>query len=171
MGHVPGRCFCELHHIGELEHRSHTPVLPVDRLGLPLPEFVLYPGVDQVADKVAAMYERHGDDRQTASNRWRDLADLVLLVDVEPLDAASLAEALTVRVARARNPVRLPTEMCSPGPEWATGYPAFAARETLVPERYHDLHEALRYVGECLNPVLDRSLAAGQWNPRARRWT
>ncbi|GAA0905344.1 nucleotidyl transferase AbiEii/AbiGii toxin family protein [Virgisporangium aurantiacum] len=60
---------CESHYIGELEHRHHTPVLPVDKLGLALPEFVLYPGVDQVADKVAAMYERHGPNQQTASNR------------------------------------------------------------------------------------------------------
>lgn len=161
---------CELHYIGELEHRDHVPVLSTDNLNLPMPKFVLYPGVDQVADKVAAMYERHGEAGQVASNRWRDLADLVLLTEVEELDATSLARALTTRVAQARSPVRLPDKMCPPGPEWVTGYPAFAAKETLIAEQYHDLHEALRYVGECLNPILAGSVTAGRWSPRARCW-
>lgn len=161
---------CELHCVGELEHREHTPVLPANKLGLLLPEFVLYPTVDQVADKVAAMYERHGDGGQSASNRWRDLADLVLLVDLEDLHAERLAQALTVRVERARSPVTLPPAMLSPGPEWETGYPKFAAAETLIPERYHDLREALQFVGECLDPILRGSVTTGRWNPSARRW-
>ena len=161
---------CELHYVGELEHRNHAPVLPADKLNLPLPEFVLYPGADQVADKVAAMYERHGADQQAASNRWRDLADLVLLIEVEPLDAATLRQALLARVAQARNPVRLPDEMRTPGPEWERGYPTFAAKETLIPERYHDLRTALRCVGECLDPILGGTLTTGRWSPSDRRW-
>lgn len=35
--------------------------------------------VDHVADKVAATYERHGEDRRP-STRFRDLVDLVAIV-------------------------------------------------------------------------------------------
>lgn len=161
---------CELHYVGDLEHHNHKPVLPADKLELPLPQFVLYPGVDQVADKIAAMYERHGDAGQYASNRWRDLADLVLLVDEVELKADRLTQALTIRVQQARSPVTLPPAMRPPGLEWEPGYPKFAAAETLIPERYHDLGEALRFVGECLDPILSGRLTTGRWNPRDRRW-
>ena len=158
---------CELHYVGELERHNHKPVLPTDKLELPLPEFVLYPAVDQIADKVAAMYERHGE---SASNRWRDLADLVLLVGLEDLEADRLTQALPTRAERARNPVTLPETMRSPASEWETGYPKYAAHETLIPAQYHDLDEALRYVGECLDPILSGRVTTGRWNPYDRRW-
>jgi hypothetical protein len=159
---------CELHYIGVLEHRRHSSVLPFEKTGLTLPEFVLYPVVDQVADKVAAMYERHGE---SASNRWRDLADLVLLVtESGGLAAADLAKALAVRQEVARSPLTLPAKVRSPGPEWEKGYPPFAARETLIPVQFHDLGEALRLVGGCLDPVLNRSVSTGVWEPLRQRW-
>jgi hypothetical protein len=143
-------------------------VIPPEKLGLALPEFVLYPLADQVADKVSAMYERHGE---AASNRWRDLADLVLLVsENDELDAAQLSAALTVRQRVARSPLTLPAAMGIPGPEWKAGYPAFARRETLIDERYHDLDAALRFVGECLDPVLSREIVTGLWDSGRRRW-
>ncbi|MFI5844461.1 nucleotidyl transferase AbiEii/AbiGii toxin family protein [Catenuloplanes sp. NPDC051500] len=160
---------CEIHFVGPLEHRVHTPVLPPEKLGLSLPEFVLYLLVDQVADKVSAMYERH---RGAASNRWRDLADLVLLVACDDdLDAAGLVAALEVRARVARSPMTLPTAMRAPAPEWRTGYPAFAAKETLIDRRYHDLDEAIRFVGECLDPVLSGQVEGGRWSPTLRSWT
>lgn len=162
---------CELHFVGELERCRLTPVLPPERIGLPpLPTIVLYPVADQVADKVTAMYELHGED-QNASNRWRDLADLVLLVlESDGLNAAELGRALLVRREAARSPVTLPASMQVPGPEWQTQYPRFATRETLIPEEFRDLEEAVRLVGRCLDPVLDGSLAAGRWDPIEQRW-
>jgi hypothetical protein len=159
---------CERHYVGELEHRHHVPVLPPEKLGLTLPEFVLYPVVDQIADKVAAMYERHGD---SASNRWRDLADLVLLVtDGGGFDAADLTRALAIRQQVARSPLTLPREMRVPGTEWRTGYPSFAAKETFIPARFHRLDEALQLVGECLNPVLSGQIDTGRWVPARLSW-
>jgi hypothetical protein len=77
-----------------------------------------------MADKVAAMYERQGSEGRSASNRWRDLDDMVLLVvDSGGLDAADLTRALAVRERVARNPLTLPPAMNAPGPERATGYP------------------------------------------------
>jgi hypothetical protein len=159
---------CELHYVGELEHRHHAPVLPPEKSGLTLPEFVLYPVVDQIADKVAAMYERHGE---SASNRWRDLADLVLLVtDGGGFDAAELNRALAVRQQVARSPLTLPEAMHVPGSEWRTGYPSFAAKETFIPARFHDLDEALQLVGGCLDPVLGGRVGTGRWDPAGQQW-
>ncbi|MEU8271181.1 nucleotidyl transferase AbiEii/AbiGii toxin family protein [Sphaerisporangium sp. NPDC049002] len=47
----------------------------------------LYPLADHVADKICAMYERH---RGTASSRFRDLADLLLISQRERLNGAAV---------------------------------------------------------------------------------
>ena len=64
--------------MAQVEHRRPRPVLEVSGVD-PLPEFTLYPLPDQVADKICAMYERHGPTA-TPSSRFRDLVDLVLIV-------------------------------------------------------------------------------------------
>ncbi|GAA0738223.1 hypothetical protein GCM10010199_61030 [Dactylosporangium roseum] len=79
--------------------------------------------------------------------------------------------ALAVRQQVARSPLTLPDSMHVPGAEWETGYPEFAAKETLIPPQFHDLHEALQLVGECLNPVLSGQIKIGRWDPVQRRWS
>ena len=93
-----------------------------------LPVFRLYPLADQIADKAAAMYEKHGGTG-APSNRYRDLADLILLISVEEIDAALLIAALRSREQHARNPVALPAALHAPGPGWSDGYPLEARRE------------------------------------------
>ncbi len=160
---------CEPHFVGSLEPRTFTPVLPGEESDALGPTVKLYPIVDQVADKVAAMYERHGADGNVASNRWRDLADLVLLVELEGINADQLRRALKARVDNARSTVELPTGMVAPGPEWEAGYARYAAAETLLHEEHHDLTAALEYVGHCLDPVL-AGAAVGSWNAVERHW-
>jgi hypothetical protein len=46
-----------------------------------------YPLVDHVADKVAAMFELHGE-KCAPSTRYRDLVDLVAIVISASVDAA-----------------------------------------------------------------------------------
>jgi len=136
--------------------------------GMPgLPAFRLYPLVDQIADKVAAMYETHGHGEP--SNRYRDLVDLVLLIGAEPMGAALLCAALRSRERNARNKVVLPTSMRSPGAGWPQGYLAEAGR-TSLDKQLHRLGTALTYVGVCLNPILDGSRTVGRWNPQALTW-
>ncbi|OLB76439.1 MAG: hypothetical protein AUI14_18875 [Actinobacteria bacterium 13_2_20CM_2_71_6] len=157
---------CERHFVAGLDLVQPRPVLDVD--GVPeLPTFRLYPLVDQIADKVSAMCEMHGHD--VPSNRYRDLVDLVLLVDIDELDAALLSAALWPRARHARNEVTMPTAMRAPGAGWLDGYPAEARRSSL-PTKLHDLAEALAYAGRCLNPVLDGSVRTGLWNPADRAW-
>jgi hypothetical protein len=58
---------------------------------------------------------------------------LALLVEELDLEADQLTQALTIRAQRARSPVTLPRAMRPPGLERETGYPKFAAAETLIP--------------------------------------
>lgn len=156
---------CERHFAAAIEQVRPEPVIDVP--GVPsLPVFQLYPLVDQIADKVAAMYETHG---AAPSNRYRDLVDLALLVGLGDLDAAQLRAALRSRVDNARSPVRLPEAMVQPGVGWADGYPAEARRSSL-PAPLRRLDQALAFVGACLNPVLDGTATAGRWDPRAHTW-
>ena len=53
-----------------------------------------YQLVDHIADKVAAMYELHGEAR-VPSTRYRDLVDLVAIVTGASVGAAEPATAIT----------------------------------------------------------------------------
>ena len=130
------------------------------------PMFRLYPLADQIADKVTAMFETHGN---APSNRYRDLVDLALLVTVEGIDAELLRKALRSRANNARNPVTMPTTLNSPGDSWTDGY-RVEARRTTLPSDLHDLNVVLAWVGACLNPVLDGTVTAGSWNPQTQTW-
>lgn len=139
----------------------HQPAPVVDIPGLtPPPEMLVYPITDQIADKVCAMYEVHGEGH--ASNRYRDLVDLVLIVSTLEFEAAAAAEALAAEAARRE--MVLPTAMTSPAAPWTDGYRAYAA-QTRVDSALHGIDEALEHVGACLNSLLDGSRAGGRWLP------
>lgn len=151
--------------MGALESIQPTPIVDID--GVPmLPTFRLYPMIDQIVDKVAAMYETHGE---APSNRYRDLVDLALLVGSQEFDAGPLLTALQSRVRNARNPVVLPTAVESPGEGWATGYPT-VARGSSLPVDLHRLDSALVLVGRCLNPILNGTVKTGRWSSEALAW-
>ncbi|MGC9670629.1 nucleotidyl transferase AbiEii/AbiGii toxin family protein [Planosporangium sp. 12N6] len=157
---------CERHFVATVEPIRPRPILEV--AGVPeLPTFRLYPLVDQIADKVAAMYEIHGGGEP--SNRYRDLVDLALLIGSQEVDAALLLAALRSREQNARSRVTLPTAMHSPGTGWTDGYPAEARRSSLRAD-LQQLDAALAYVGACLNPILDGTVATGKWSPDTLTW-
>ncbi len=90
----------------------------------------LYPVTDHVADKVCAMYERHGPD-QPASTRYRDLVDLILLALREPLPGHELHLTLGTEVGRRTalgTVLELPSTFTIPGPAWPDGYKSEAAK-------------------------------------------
>lgn len=159
-GNFPIDLATELHLLAAPERVKPTPVVEVPGLG-ELPDVVVYPLTDQVADKVCAMYELHGD-RQSPSSRYRDLIDLALIVSTYKLQAAPIARALQSESNRRR--MHLPTHMISPAPDWATGYQAYA-RKTRIDRSLHTMEAALEQVGSCLNPLLARSREHGRWLP------
>jgi hypothetical protein len=155
----------ELSFVAQVERRRPRPVLDVPGID-PLPEFTLYPLPDQDADKVCAMYERHGPTA-TPSSRFRDLVDLVLIVSNLELDAGQTVQALTAE--SRRRGLSLPARLETPGPTWVDGYRAVARRTSLVSE-LHELPAALLAAGACFDPLLARKITTGVWEPQERRW-
>lgn len=151
--------------VAQVEHRRPRPVLEVPGID-PLPEFTLYPLPDQVADKVCAMYERHGRTA-TPSSRFRDLVDLVLIVSNFELDAAQTIRALTAE--SRRRDLALPARLETPDPTWLDGYRE-AVRGTSLLRELHELPAALLAAGACLDPLLARKITTGVWEPQERRW-
>jgi len=105
-----------------------TQLLPVDPdfvqprpvfadLGLPLSMLRIYPVPNHVADKVCAMYQSYSG---RPSSRYRDLVDLVLIVDQQPIDQEQTVAAL--RAEAQRRAMDLPEAMAVPGPDWPGGY-------------------------------------------------
>lgn len=165
FGRFPIDLSTELAFVAEVERYRPTPVIEVPDVA-PLPEFTLYPLVDQVADKVCAMYERHGPE-QIASTRFRDLVDLVLITREFVLDGNQLCEALA-QEARRRG-LTLPAALVSPGSAWTAGYPK-VARPTMVPKELHTLNAALEAVARCIDPALAGQVADHRWVPGRQEW-
>ncbi|MFE9333512.1 nucleotidyl transferase AbiEii/AbiGii toxin family protein [Streptomyces sp. NPDC006925] len=108
---------------GPAERRSLAPAVdiawPVD-----WPTARLYPTVDHVADKLCAMYEKHPGG--ASSNRYRDLADLLLISQQETLDGAEAHQALHREAARRVGTgihVELPATFEVPDATWRRNYP------------------------------------------------
>jgi hypothetical protein len=123
-----------------------------------------YPLVDHVADKVCAILERHDGHPST---RFKDLVDLVAIVQGADLQAAAQMTALNKEAAR-RNLV-LPRAFGVPDRTmWEAGYRAEARRA--VGLRSVELGEALAVVGPLLDPLL-AGIAARTWDHEAQSWT
>ncbi|WP_040839834.1 nucleotidyl transferase AbiEii/AbiGii toxin family protein [Nocardia brevicatena] len=152
--------------IGEIDRVSPRQVIEIPDLDPP-PPFSCYPLADQIADKLAAMYEFHGPE-QAPSTRWRDLADLLLIISNFGFDAALTCAALD-KQRECRDALDLPTAIYPPGPRWVTEYPKLAANTVLATELCQ-LDAALSYLGRCVDPLLDGTRTAGWWNPEARCW-
>lgn len=134
----------------------------------PLPQFVLYPLAEQVADKLCAMYGNYGRDRDQPSSRYRDLVDLAIIVTNQELDAARTAEAL--RDEAKRRDLELPTQLTAPSADWESGYRQVASG-TLLPPELQSLNTALATVAGCFEPLLVGTRAEGTWRPHRLSWS
>ncbi|MFW6641864.1 nucleotidyl transferase AbiEii/AbiGii toxin family protein, partial [Nocardiopsis algeriensis] len=150
----------ELHLLAAPERIQPAPVVEIPGLAK-LPEIVVYPLADQVADKVCAMYELYGD-LQSTSSRYRDLVDLALIVSTCELEAEPISRSL--QSESKRRGMRLPEQMVPPGPQWPIGYRSYA-RKTKIDTALHTMEAALEHVGACMNPLLNGSRDRGRWLP------
>jgi hypothetical protein len=124
-----------------------------------------YPLVDHVADKVAATYEGHGVTRRP-STRYRDLVDLVAIVNGASVSA--VAQSLALRSEFDRRGLTVPMHFDVPDPAlWERGYAAEARRSLLDTAR--TLEDALAVVRPFIDPILEGT-AAGSWERSSRRW-
>ncbi|MFL5962405.1 MAG: nucleotidyl transferase AbiEii/AbiGii toxin family protein [Gaiellaceae bacterium] len=143
-------------------------VPPLARVVMPDVEqhgYRAYPLVDHIADKVAAMFEVHGEMGRP-STRYRDLVDLVAIAIAASVEAGPQMAALQSEAERRS--IKLPARFTVPDRElWERGYAAEAAR-SLLPIA-HTLDEALAVCSLFVDPLLDGS-AAGMWDAERREW-
>jgi predicted nucleotidyltransferase component of viral defense system len=144
------------------------PIIEIDDVA-PLPKFRIYPLPDQIADKVCAMYSTYGQ-AGNPSTRYRDLADLVSIINRTTFLAAPTALAL--KSESSRRGIKLPVQMRRPADTWATGYQLAAKRFGTLEPRFHDVETALTHVGQCLNPLLtDNAFDGDEWDFVSQTWT
>jgi hypothetical protein len=123
----------------------------------------VYPLVDHVADKVAAMIERHGD---RPSTRFKDLVDLVAIITEASLDAD--LQRAAIHSEAARRGIILPNRFDVPDRAlWETGYESEAQRSFLPLAQ--TLDEALAIVRPFIDAVFDGT-AIGHWDPTTLQW-
>ena len=160
-GSFPIDLSTDLHIVAKPDLVRPNPVVEVPGMQ-ELPEVVVYPLPDQVADKVCAMYERHGDTGNQSS-RFRDLVDLALIVSRCELDGRLTSVAVASEKRRRR--MDLPVAMISPGPQWPAGYASNVRKSRLAAELQH-MDAALVLVAGCLDPILAGERTSGIWVPK-----
>lgn len=137
--------------------------VPID--GLPTADYRVYPLVDHVADKHAAMIDTyHGG---AASTRYRDLVDLALIATTYPLAAVDLRAALHSEYAHRG--LDIPATVDLPDSSWEAGYAKVAA--TVPHLALPTATEALEIVRALLEPLLGDEFHSGHWDPNRRRWS
>ena len=133
-----------------------------------LPAVPTTPIENHLADKICALYEMHGANGDQASNRYRDLVDVVRIVVDIPFNAARLSLVLQRESERRR--LELPNSMERPSEQWVAQFPRAAANFAEYPREYWDLDAAIAFCGSCLNDVLSGSRTSGAWKPTSRSW-
>ncbi|MBR7830651.1 nucleotidyl transferase AbiEii/AbiGii toxin family protein [Actinospica sp. MGRD01-02] len=160
--------------IGEPTRAVLTPTIPVDWPDT-WPSVVLYPLVDHLGDKLAAIWERHRryGRESVASTRFRDLADALLMAQQAQFDGVEVRKALASEVVRrnALGGVELTLPAAFEVPDqvvWAREYPKAAAQVTgLIGCR--NLAEAEAAAHRFVDPLLAEQ-DPGIWDPAAAEW-
>lgn len=126
----------------------------------------VYPIPDHVADKMCATAETHGDTGRR-STRVRDLVDLVVIANTQPVDAEELARAINLEWSYRG----LPGEpVFQPPAGWASQYGGLA-RNTPACANHSTFEAAVHLVAEeFLGPVLAGRAQRCSWDPAQRQW-
>lgn len=135
-------------------------------LGKPLTSYpyLLFPIVDQVADKVCASQQKYSGG--VASSRQKDLVDLVVIACTQSMGARELTHAIR-REASLRNmgilrQVRFPND-------WA-GYYRTEAQKNPILSDVQEFESALDLVESWLTPILRGTEDESEWDFTARVW-
>jgi hypothetical protein len=133
-----------------------------------LPAVPTTPIENHLADKICALFERHGPDGSVPSTRYRDLADIVRIIKATPFDAGRLMIVLEREADRRR--MTLPAGFIAPSADWVAAFPRAAANFAEYPRELWDLAAALTFCGACLDEVLAGHRRGGIWDPRDQSW-
>lgn len=130
-----------------------------------------YPVENQIADKVAAMYDRYGEAPPgKASTRYHDFFDIALMASKLSVEADSLRLALDQQ-CELRG-VDLPNEMREPEPRWGDAYERKATKLGWGKEELCVFEGALGVASRLLDPLLakDPSVHGASWDPVTSSW-
>jgi predicted nucleotidyltransferase component of viral defense system len=116
-------------------------------------------GIEQhLAEKLHACTRTYAGGRP--STRVKDLVDIVVIASTSGIDAAKLAEAITVIFAR-RTEHAVPSAVPAPPAEWTTPWRRLA-REVPATD---DIAEGHRTAVALFGPILDGTVTTGVWRP------
>lgn len=130
-----------------------------------------YPVENQIADKVAAMYDRYGDASPgKASTRYHDFFDVALMATRLAVGADPLRGALEQQ-SRLRG-VTLPDVVREPEPGWGRIYEEKAAALGWHEDGLNAFEKALEVTRLLLDPVLahDSRVRGRVWDPLTSSW-
>lgn len=124
----------------------------------------------QLADKLCAMYERHGP-KAYYSSRPRDLADIAMIAQQKDVDGTSLLGHVRREEKRRRDAGTLqgplPARLELPGAQlsaWAASWPKATRNAPL------EINEALEAASLLLDPVLSGAAEGMTWVAAQRGW-
>lgn len=149
---------------GTITRRS--PANRLTQLRFETRDYLLYPVVDQISDKICATMQPIGP-QQEPSNREKDLVDLALLATTEHIDATELRHALATETRRRRMaPI---TSFTTPN-QWGPVYRTLAQTTPLA----HTLPtsaDAAALITALINPILTGEITTGTWDHLRAAWT
>lgn len=151
---------------GSTEVMTPEPVVDIDDVARSVP-LEVYPVADHVADKVGAMYEKHGHDGDSPSSRAHDLADLAIIARTCSVDGDELSERISAEAARRHATV--PNPLTIPSESWHTSY-ADKVKGPNLPAEAANLESALETANRFLRPVLDGAARGHRWDPDRQLW-
>jgi len=144
-------------------------IMPKNIEGFPFSDFeyLTYPLVDHVADKVCAIMEKHTKDSE--SSRVKDLVDLSVIACNESFDLKPLTLALHSEF-RMRG-ISLPKEFKVPD-GW-NSYPdryRSLMKVVVLDRQYHDQSLAIELVKGFVDPAFANTQENKTWDPIKRDW-
>jgi hypothetical protein len=124
----------------------------------------------QVADKVCALYERHGTDGRHSS-RARDLADIAMIATQEDMAGDALTAHVRREEARRRAagilPEALPAQLELAEAQIRDWKSRWKKATRSAPITFEDAQAA---AARLIDPVLDGGASGRRWSSREQRW-
>lgn len=134
-----------------LEDLCTVPVVPIE---------------NHLADKLCAMYEVHSSGPST---RYRDLADIVRIIQQLSFDAERLATVFAHEAQRRK--MTAPNHVTAPDAAWKSAYPKAAETFAEYPKELWPLDASLKVAAACLDGVLSGAIQHGRWDPELQSWS
>ena len=101
------------------------------------------------------------------SNRFHDLADIVMILLMQPVSAGDLAEKC--RHEAQRRGLEVPESLWVPE-DFGAGFDRNSNDYFGLPEDFKKFDRAFEYAEKILNPVLNGVLESANWDPQGQEW-